>query len=79
MLSKLLFASVPMVGLVAPATLPAQAEAADVHYAHHHEYHVLFRRCGQVHWHFAGEFHSLRRAEHVAHHYRERGFEVLVR
>jgi hypothetical protein len=77
MLRKALFASVASLGLLSPLAVTAPANAHE--FEHRHCYHVYYRACCNEPWRCAGEFHSRHRAFHVAHEYRERGFEVSVR
>jgi hypothetical protein len=79
MLRKALFASVASLGLLSPLAVAAPASAHEFEHHEHHCYHVYYRACGFEPWRCVGEFHSRHRAFHVAHEYRERGFEVSVR
>jgi len=79
MFRKVLFASVASLGLLSPLALTAPASAHEFEHHHHQCYHVFYRCSCNEPWRCAGEFHSRHRAFHVAHEYRERGFEVSIR
>jgi hypothetical protein len=80
MLCNAFFASVATLGLLSPLAVASPANAHEFEHHHHHRdcYHVYYRTCRFEPWRCAGEFESRHRASHVAHEYRERGFEVYI-
>jgi hypothetical protein len=79
MLRNVLFASVASLGMLSPLAVTSPANAHEFEHHHHHCFRVYYRACGFEPWRCAGEFESRHRAFHVAHEYRERGFEVSIR
>jgi hypothetical protein len=79
MLRKALFGTIASLGLLSPLAMTAPANAHEFEHHHHHCYHVYYRACCNEPWRCEGEVSSRHRAFHIAHEYRERGFEVSVR
>jgi hypothetical protein len=78
MLRKLVVSAVMGLGVLSPLAAAPAAEAHE-YYHRHHEYRVFFRRCDREPWECRGCFERWERAERVACHLRERGFEVFIR
>lgn len=81
MFRKLLFASVALLGLLAPLAMPTGADAHEYHRERHHvhAYRVYYRDPCRPGWVFAGKVDGYKAAVRFADPYRCRGFAISIR